>query len=79
MISRHTYRRGDLVLYQNYAIAEKFDHPFEYRWRGPVQIVYVSRKGKVNLRHLNGSNYVMKGWHTDKIRPYFLREDPVFK
>jgi transposase InsO family protein len=67
----HRYRVGDLVLYQNYSLKGKPGHPWAHRWRGPVTIIHISFKGKLDLQHPEGD--IMKGWHTDKVRPYVLR------
>jgi hypothetical protein len=67
----HRYRVGDLVLYQNYSLKGKPGHPWAHRWRGPVTIIHISSKGKLDLQHPEGD--VMKGWHSDKVRPYVLR------
>jgi hypothetical protein len=70
-LRRHRYEIGDLVLYQNYALKGKPGNPWEHRWKGPVTVVRISSKGKLDLQHPHGD--IMKGWHTDKVRPYFLR------
>jgi hypothetical protein len=44
--------------------------------KGPVEIVHITAKGKLHLRHPE-TNELMKGWHTDKVRPYVLREVSV--
>jgi transposase InsO family protein len=70
-LRRHRYEIGDLVLYQNYALKGKPGNPWEHRWKGPVTVVRISSKGKLDLQHPQGD--IMKGWHTDKVRPYHLR------
>ena len=47
------------------------------RWRGPVCIERISRKGKLDLHHPCG-NFALKGWHTDRVRPYHLRDENRF-
>jgi hypothetical protein len=75
-LRRHRYTIGDLVLYQNYQLKTQHGNPWTYRWRGPVEIVHITAKGKLHLRHPE-TNELMKGWHTDKVRPYILREVSV--
>jgi hypothetical protein len=75
-LRRHQYTIGDLVLYQNYQLKTQHGNPWTYRWKGPVEIVHITDKGKLHLRHQE-TNELMKGWHTDKIRPYLLREVSV--
>jgi hypothetical protein len=45
---------------------------YHIHWKGPVEIVHITAKGKLHLRHPESNG--MKGWHTDKVRPYVLRE-----
>jgi hypothetical protein len=47
-----------------------------YRWKGPVEIAGITKKGKLHLKHLE-TGELMKGWHSDKVRPCILREDSV--
>jgi hypothetical protein len=47
-------------------------HPWEHRWKGPVTIVRISSKGKLDLQHPEGD--IMKGWRTGKVRLYILRD-----
>jgi hypothetical protein len=75
-IRKHVYSVGDWVLYQNYKIAEKFGNPFEPRWFGPVIIIAISSRKKLDLQ-VPFSHDVLKGWHTDKVKPYMLRNDPI--
>jgi hypothetical protein len=70
-LRRHRYEIGDLFLYLNYALKGKPGHPWEHRWKGPVTVVRLASKGNLDLEHPEGD--VMKGWHTDKVRPYVLR------
>jgi hypothetical protein len=70
----HVYRMGDWVLYQNYQLNSRAGAPWDQRWRGPVRIVHISRKGKVDLYHPTADFY-LRGWHTDRIRPYHLRDE----
>jgi hypothetical protein len=70
-LRRHCYIIGDLVLYQNYQLKSQHGNPWVYRWKGPVEIVHITVKRKLHLRHLE-MNELMKGWHTDKVRPYIL-------
>jgi hypothetical protein len=72
-LRRHRYTIGDLVLYQNYQLKTQHGNPWTYRWKGPVEIVHITDKGKLHLRHPE-TNELMKGWHTDKVLPYILRE-----
>ncbi|KAF8509643.1 hypothetical protein BDD12DRAFT_905537 [Trichophaea hybrida] len=72
-IAKHTYQVGDLVLVQNYQIADSFGHPWDFRWKGPFRICYITRKGKVDLVDATGLR--LKGWHTDKLCPYYLRSE----
>jgi hypothetical protein len=72
----HTYTVGDLVLYQNYSLKTQHGNPWKYRWKGPVEIACITKKGKLHLKHLE-TGELMKGWHSDKVRPYVLREDSV--
>jgi transposase InsO family protein len=69
---RYRYHVGDFVLYQNYSLVGKSGSPWDQRWRGPVKIIYISRKAKIDLQHPSGD--IMKGWHSDRLRPYYLRE-----
>jgi len=71
------YRVGDLVLFQNYPLVGKSGNPWDQRWRGPVRISRISRKGKLDLHHPSG-NFVLKGWHTDRVRPYHLLDENRF-
>ena len=64
------YEVGDWVLFQGYQLMP-FGNAFKSRWKGPVLIIKVTRKVKIDLRHPTGE--VMKGWHTDKIKPYYTR------
>jgi hypothetical protein len=75
-LRHHRYTIGDLVLYQNYQLKSQHGNPWVYRWKGPVEIVHITAKGKLHLRHPE-TNELMKGWHTDKVRPYVLREVSV--
>jgi hypothetical protein len=75
-LRRHRYAIGDLVLYQNYQLKSQHGNPWVYRWKGPVEIVHITAKGKLHLRHPETSE-LMKGWHTDKVRPYVLRKVSV--
>jgi hypothetical protein len=70
-LRRHTYQVGDLVLVQNYALANGFGRPWDLRWKGPFKITHISRKGKVDLVDSIGTR--LRSWHTDKLRPYHLR------
>jgi hypothetical protein len=70
-LRRHTYQVGDLVLVQNYTLANGFGRPWDRRWKGPFKITHISRKGKVDLVDSIGTR--LRGWHTDKLRPYHLR------
>jgi hypothetical protein len=70
-LRRHTYQVGDLVLVQNYALANGFGRPWDRRWKGPFKITHISRKGKVDLVDSIGTR--LRGWHTDKLQPYHLR------
>ena len=72
-LRRHRYQIGDLVLYQNYQLKSQHGNPWVYRWKGPVEMVRITAKGKLHLRHPE-TNELMKGWHTDKVRPYVLRK-----
>ena len=36
-------------------------------------VIRVTSKGKVDLRLLDGTIY--KGWHSDRIKPFVLRQD----
>jgi hypothetical protein len=45
--------------------------PWSQRWRGPAKIIWILRKGSVDLQHLY-SEEIMKGWHTDRLQPYYL-------
>jgi transposase InsO family protein len=72
----HAYEVGDLVLYQNYGLKTQHGNPWKYRWKGPVEIVHITKKGKLHLKHPETGG-LMKGWHSDKIRPYILREGSV--
>jgi len=72
-LRRHQYQVGDLVLYQNYQLKSQHGNPWVYHWKGPVEIVRITAKGKLHLRHPE-TNELMKGWHTDKVRPYVLRK-----
>ena len=62
-----------MVLYQNYQLKSQHGNPWVYRWKGPVEIVRITAKGKLHLRHPE-TNTLKKGWHTDKVRPYVLRK-----
>jgi transposase InsO family protein len=73
-LHKHVYRIGDWVLYQNYQLNTRAGAPWDQRWRGPVRIVHISRKGKVDLYHPTADFY-LRGWHTDRIRPYHLRDE----
>jgi hypothetical protein len=42
-LRRHTYQVGDLVLVQNYALANGFGRPWDRRWKGPFKITRISR------------------------------------
>jgi hypothetical protein len=53
-IAIHSYQVGDLVLVQNYQIADSFGHPWDFRWKGRIRICYITRKGKVNLVDATG-------------------------
>jgi len=75
-LCRHHYVIGDLVLYQNYQLKTQHGNLWTYRWKGPVEIVHIPAKGKLHMRHPE-TNELMKGWHTDKVRPYILREGSV--
>jgi len=75
-LRRHHYVIGDRVLYQNYQLKTQHGNPWTYRWKGPVEIVNITAKGKLHMRHPE-TNELMKGWHTDKVRPYILREGSV--
>jgi hypothetical protein len=70
-LRRHKYQVGDLVLFQKTALHDTFGRPWDDRWRGPAQIIHITRKGKLDLQHPSGD--VIRGWHTDKVRPYVLR------
>jgi hypothetical protein len=71
-LRQHTYQVGDLVLVQNYALANGFGRLWDLRWKGPFKITHISRKGKVDLVDSIGTR--LRGWHTDKLRPYHLRK-----
>lgn len=58
-LRNHKYEVGDWVLFQNYPLKGKHGHFWEYRWKGPVEIVHISQKGKVNHKHLE-DNAIMK-------------------
>jgi len=75
-LRRHHYVIGDLVLYQNYQLKTQHGNQWTYRWKGPVEIVHIKAKAKLHMRHRE-TNELMKGWHTDKVRPYILREGSV--
>jgi hypothetical protein len=64
----HTYMVGDLVLYQNYSLKTQHGNPWKYRWKGLVEIACITKKGKLHLKHLE-TGELMKGWHSDKVRP----------
>jgi len=72
-LRRHRYWIGDLILYQNYQLKLQHGNPWVYRWKGPVEIVHITAKGKLHLRHPE-TNKLMKGWHTNKVQPYILRK-----
>jgi hypothetical protein len=72
----HRYTIGNLVLYQNYQLKTQHGNLLTYRWKGPVEIIHITAKGKLHLRHPE-TNKLMKGWHTDKVCPYVLREVSV--
>jgi len=72
-LRRYRYVISDLVLYQNYLLKTLHGNPRTYRWKGSVEIVYITAKGKLYLQHPE-TNELMKGWHTDKVRPYVLRK-----
>jgi len=73
-LRKHRCGIGDLVLYQNYPLKAQHGNPWKFRWRGPVEIVHITAKGKLHLRHEETGD-VMKGWHSDKVRPYVLRHE----
>jgi len=75
-LRRHHYVIGDLVLYQNYQLKTQHGNPWTYHWKGPVEIVHITAKGKLHLRHPE-TNELMKAWHTDKVRPVILRKASV--
>ena len=75
-LHHHHYVIGDLVLYQNYQLKTQHGNLWTYRWKGPVEIVHIPAKGKLHMRHTE-TNELMKGWHTDTVRPYILREGSV--
>ncbi|RPB19942.1 hypothetical protein L211DRAFT_870938 [Terfezia boudieri ATCC MYA-4762] len=68
----HEYLVGDLVLFQNYAKRHKPGSPWEDRWKGPARITYITSKGKIDFQTTNGT--IHKGWHTDRVKPFILRE-----
>ena len=47
--------------------------PWSDRWKGPALGIRVTSKGKVDSRLLDGMAY--KGWHSDRIKPFILRQD----
>jgi len=73
-LRKHRYEIGDLVLYQNYPLKAQHGNPWKFRWTGPVEIVRITAKGKLYLRHEETGD-VMKGWHSDKVSPYILRHE----
>ena len=72
-LQHHHYHAGDLILYQNYAKRNKPGDPWSVRWRGPATGTRVTSKGKVDFRLLDGT--VCKGWHSDRLKPFILRQD----
>jgi len=67
----HTYTVGDLVLYQNYSLKIQYSNPWKYRWKDPVEVTHITKKGKLHLKNLE-TGELTKGWHSDKVRPYIL-------
>jgi len=56
----YRYVISDLVLYQNYQLKTLHGNLWTYRWKGPVEIVYITAKGKLHLQHPE-TNELMKG------------------
>jgi hypothetical protein len=59
------------ALHQKHQLNTRAGAAWDRPWRRLVRIVHISRKGKLDLQHPEGE--IMKGWHTDKVRPYNLR------
>jgi hypothetical protein len=45
----------------------------EVSWKGLVEIIHNTGKGKLHLQNSDAEE-LMKGWHSDKVRPYVLHE-----